>query len=80
LLQVARGGRLDHMRRGVAYRAVRVGQPIRMKMCLLKCGAEEEKDGAQDCNHEALARSWCPILAYSSHTYQLLYSIWIEGS
>jgi hypothetical protein len=41
LLEVARGGWLDHMRRSVAYRAVRVGQPISVEMCLLKCGAEE---------------------------------------
>jgi hypothetical protein len=41
LLELARGGRLDDMRRGVAYRAVRVSQPISMKMCLLQCGAEE---------------------------------------
>jgi hypothetical protein len=69
LLEVARGGRLDYMRRGVANRAVRVGQPISMKVRLLDGGAEEEKDGAQDGEHEAFARLRCPVLAYSSHDY-----------
>ena len=32
LLRVARSRWLHHMRRGVAYRAVRVGQPIGMEM------------------------------------------------
>jgi hypothetical protein len=69
LLEVARGGRLDYMRRGVAYRAVSVGQPISMKVGLLDSGAEEEKDDAEEGNHEAFARFCCPVLTYSSHDY-----------
>jgi hypothetical protein len=65
LLDAARGGRLDYMRRGVAYGAVRVGQPISMKVRLLDGRAEEEKDGAQDGEHKAFARFRCRFLTYS---------------
>jgi hypothetical protein len=41
LLHVAGSRWLHHMRRGVAYRAIRVGQPIGMKVGLLDSGAEE---------------------------------------
>jgi hypothetical protein len=41
LLRVARSRWLHHMRRGVAYGAIRVGQPIGMKVRLLDGGAEE---------------------------------------
>jgi hypothetical protein len=69
LPDAARGGRLDYMRRGVAYRAVRVGQPIRMKVRLLDGGAEEQKDGAQHGEHETIARLRRRFLTYSSHGY-----------
>jgi hypothetical protein len=74
LLDAARGGRLDYMRRGVAYRAVRVGQPIRMKVGLLDRGAEEEEGDAEEGKHEGFARFRCPVLSYSSHDYPLIYS------
>ena len=41
LLRVARRRWLHHVRRRVAYRAIRVGQPIGMKVHLLESGAEE---------------------------------------
>jgi hypothetical protein len=41
LLRVARRRWLHHMRRGVAYGAICVGQPIGMKVHLLESGAEE---------------------------------------
>jgi hypothetical protein len=51
-----------------------VDQPISMEVGLLKCGAEEEKNGAQDGDHTTIARRRCSVLAYSSHIYQILYS------
>jgi hypothetical protein len=41
LLRVARRRWLQHMWGGVAYGAIRVGQPIGMKVRLLDGGAEE---------------------------------------
>jgi hypothetical protein len=76
---VARSRWLHHMRRRVAYRAIRVGQPIGMKVHLLDRGAEEQKDGAQDRKHETFTRFRCPVLAHSSHTYRLLYSTWMAN-
>ena len=67
LLEVARGGWLDYMRRGVAYRAVRMDQPVSMEMSLLKCDAEEQNDDAQKTDHETSARFRYSILADSSH-------------
>jgi hypothetical protein len=65
LLRVVRRRWLNHMRRRMAYHAVGVGQPIRMKVRLLDGGAEEEKDGAQDGEHEAFARFRGRFLTYS---------------
>jgi hypothetical protein len=78
LQDVGRGRWLDNMRRSVAYGAVRVGQPIRMIVCLLDSDAEEEKDGAQDGEHETFA---CfPVVAYSSHDSSILYSSELNGT
>jgi hypothetical protein len=74
LLGVARSQWLHNMRRSVAYGAVRVGQPIRMKVCLLDSDAEEEKYGAQDGGHKMFVYFRCPIVACSSHDYRILYS------
>jgi hypothetical protein len=79
LLRVARRRWLQHMRRGVAYGAIRVGQPIVMKVRLLERGAEEEKNGAQDGKHETFTFLQYPVLAHSSHGYRLLYSTWMES-
>jgi hypothetical protein len=40
LLCVVRRRGLNHMRRRMAYHAVRMGQPIRMEVSLLDSGAE----------------------------------------
>ena len=53
------------MRRSVADGAVRVCQPIRMKVGLLDSDAKEEKDDTEEGKHEAFARFRCPVLAYS---------------
>ena len=53
LLDVARSRWLHHMRRSVADGAVRVCQPIRMKVGLLDSDAEEEKDDTEEGKHEA---------------------------
>jgi hypothetical protein len=45
-----------------------------MKVDLLERGAEEEKGDTQKGKHETCARLHCPVLAYSSHDYQLIYS------
>ena len=74
LLDVTRSRRLHYMRRSVTDGAVRVCQPIRMKVGLLDSDAEEEKDDTEEGKHEAFARFRCPVLAYSSHDYRLLYS------
>ena len=74
LLDMARSRWLHHMRRSVADGAVRVCQPIRMKVGLLQSGAEEKKDDTEEGKHEAFARFRCPVLAYSSHDYSLIYS------
>ena len=55
LLDVARSRWLHHMRRSVADGAVRVCQPIRMKVGLLDGDAEEEKDDTEEGKHEASA-------------------------
>jgi hypothetical protein len=49
-------------------------EAVGMMVCLLECGAEEEKDGAQDSEHEAPTRLRCPALADSSHALWILYS------
>jgi hypothetical protein len=69
LLRVAGRRWLHHVRRSVANGAVRVCQPIRMKVGLLDSGAEEEKDNAEKGKHEAFARFRCLFLTYSSHNY-----------
>jgi hypothetical protein len=69
LLDIVRSRWLHHVRRSMADGAVRVCQPIRMKVGLLDSGAEEEKNGAQDGKHETLTRLRCPVLGHSSHTY-----------
>jgi hypothetical protein len=74
LLDVARGRWLHHMGRSVADGAVRVCQPIRMKVGLLESGAEEEKHDTEKGKHKAFARFRCPVLSYSSHDYPLIYS------
>jgi hypothetical protein len=74
LLDVARSGRLHHVRRSMADSAVRVCQPIRMEVGLLDRGAEEEEGDAEEGKHEGFARFRCPVLSYSSHDYPLIYS------
>jgi len=74
LLDVTRGRWLHHMGRSVADDAVRMCQPIRMKVGLLDSDAEEEKDDTEEGKHEAFARFRCPVLAYASHDYPLIYS------
>ena len=69
LLRVVRRRWLYHVRRRVAYYAIRMRQAIRMKMRLLDGRAEEEKDGAQDGEHKAFALLRCRFLTYSSHDY-----------
>ena len=59
------------MRRRVADGAVRMRETIRMEMRLLDSRAEDEKDGAQDGEHESFAR---PVPAHSSHDYRILYA------
>ena len=48
LLNGALYGWLHYLMRGVANRAIRMRQSIRMKVCLLNRGADEEKNGAHD--------------------------------
>jgi len=74
LLNGARGGRLDYVRRSVANRAVRVCQPIRMKVRLLNAGADEKKDGAHDGKQKTSARIDPSILCHFSHLYRILYA------
>jgi hypothetical protein len=62
LLEVGRSQWLHYMRRGMAYGAVRVRQPIRMKVRLLHGSAEEQKADAKHGNKKRLrapgVRSW----------------------
>ena len=67
LLHRARGGRLDYVRCSVANRAVRMRQPIRMKVCLLNAGAYEKKEGAHDGRQKVSAHIGRPILCHLSH-------------
>jgi hypothetical protein len=46
-------------------------ETIRMKMRLLDSCAKDEKDSAQDGEHESFA---CPVAAHSSHDYRILYA------
>jgi hypothetical protein len=55
----------------VADGAVRMRETIRMKMRLLDSCAKDEKDSAQDGEHESFA---CPVAAHSSHDYRILYA------
>ncbi len=66
---------LHDMRRRVADGAIRVGQPICMKVRLLNRGAEEEKNGTEDGKHETRTRVRNPILTHSSHDYDYYTSI-----
>jgi hypothetical protein len=69
LLDAAGRRRLHHMGRSVTDGAVGVRQPVRMKVRLLKRGAEEKKDCTQDSQHEMYACFRCPAVACSSHHY-----------
>jgi hypothetical protein len=64
LLNRAGGGRLDYVRRGVTNRAVRMRQPIRMKVCLLNADADDKKDGADDGKQKVSAHIGRPILPH----------------
>jgi hypothetical protein len=55
MLDVARNRWLHHMRRSVADDAIRVCQPVRMKVGLLDSGAEEEESDAEEGKHETFA-------------------------
>lgn len=74
LLNGAWGGRLDYVRRGVTNRAVRMRQPIRMKVCLLNADADDKKDGADYGKQKVSAHIGRPILPHVWHRYQLLYA------
>ena len=74
LLNGAGGGRLNHMRCRVADGAIRVGEPIRMKMRLLNADAYEKKDGAHDGKQKMSASAGRTIWRYFSHHYRLLYA------
>jgi hypothetical protein len=73
LTNAAASGWLHNMRRCVADGAVRMREAVGMMVCLLECGAEEEKGDAQDNEHEALTRLRCPALAHSLHALSILY-------
>ena len=67
LLDVGRRGRLYYLMGDMAYGAVRMCQPIRMKVRLLNGSAYEQKDGAHDREQKASAHSGCSILPHFSH-------------
>jgi hypothetical protein len=69
LLHRARGGRLDYVRCSVANRAVRMRQPIRMKVRLLNAGADEKKEGTHDGKQEMPAHLGRTMLCHFSHLY-----------
>lgn len=70
LLNGALCGRLCHLMRGVAYRAIRMRQSIRMKVGLLNRSADEEKDGAHDSEQNMSARFERSILTHTPHRHQ----------
>ena len=69
LLNGAGRGRLDYVRCSVANRAVRMGQPIGMKVRLLNAGAEEKKEGAHDGKQKMSAHFGRTLLCHFSHLY-----------
>jgi hypothetical protein len=71
LLDGARGRRLNYLGRGMANRAICMGQPIRMKVRLLNRGACKEKDRANDGRQKTSAPFERPILTHSSHLYPI---------
>lgn len=64
LLNDALYGWLGHLLRGVAYRAIRMRQSIRMKVGLLNRGTDEEKNGAHDGEQNVPAQFGCSILPH----------------
>lgn len=71
LLDGARGRRLYYLWRGMANRAICMGQPIRMKMRLLNRSARKEEDRAHDGKQKTSARFESPILTHFSHLYPI---------
>ncbi len=65
---------LNYLMRGVAYRAIRMRQPIGMKVGLLNRGADEEKNGADDRKQNLSAHFGRRHLPHTSHRYGVLYA------
>jgi hypothetical protein len=70
LLYGAGRRRLYYLGRGMANRAVRMCQAIRMKVRLLNRGASKEKNRAYEGEQKTSAHFECPILAYFPHLYR----------